>query len=161
MRARTKIPNMTHIPGPEIIRLARFGGDEDRQPALSADDVVPLIAGSIQYASASRGECTRSAMSTPTMSFDDRGCFWVLLLGVAGSTEAVAVMRQSEGSIAVMMLHPSVSDRTPRDWFLVFREGGCESSAAKRNWNVLAWRYGGRGGSLLSKQAVGDESKVG
>jgi hypothetical protein len=56
----------------------------------------------------------------------------VCLLGVAGSIEAVAVMGQSEGSIAGMMLHPSVSDRTPRDWFLVFREGGCESSAAKR-----------------------------
>jgi hypothetical protein len=68
---------MTHIPGPEIMRLARFGGDEDGRPALSADDVVPLVAGSIQYASASHGECMRSAMSTPTMSFDDRG----LLLG--------------------------------------------------------------------------------
>jgi hypothetical protein len=68
---------MTHIAGPEIVRLARFGGDEDGQPALSADDVVPLVAGSIQYASVSRGICMRSAMSTPTMSFDDRG----LLLG--------------------------------------------------------------------------------
>jgi hypothetical protein len=69
---------MTHIAGPEIVRLARFGGDEDGQPALSADDVVPLVAGSIQYASVSRGICMRSAMSTPTMSFDDRG---LLLLG--------------------------------------------------------------------------------
>jgi hypothetical protein len=75
---------------------------------------------------------------------------------VAGSIEAVAVMGQPEGSIAVMMLHPSASDRTPRDWFLVFREGGCESSAAKRNWNMLAWRYGGVEAYFRSKPLVID-----
>lgn len=101
----------------------------------------------------------RSAMSTPALSLAIGGCFWVLLPGVAGSVEAVAVMGQSEGSIAVMMLHSSVSDRTLRDWFWVSRRRLREfCGETKLEYGCLKIR---RDGSLLLKQAVGDENKVG
>ena len=44
---RAGVGDVSDVTRPEIIRLAGFGGYEDSQPALAADDVVPLVAGGV------------------------------------------------------------------------------------------------------------------
>ena len=44
---RTGVGDVSDVTRPEIIRLAGFGGYEDGQTALAADDVVPLVAGGV------------------------------------------------------------------------------------------------------------------